>query len=325
MLASSKTQLHPPSHAHQSYVVTYIITRMNITRIDLNLFVVLQAVLDERSATRAAARLHVTQSAVSNALARLRSILGDQLVVRTRRGLMPTPRALQLQPQLEAALTALEGVTRESTFELRSSTREWAMSFAEHYAPLLLPTLARRLRDEAPNTSLRVIALERMFATDALATGDIDLYLGIPGRHPAAWRMETLFEDETVGVMQKHHPLARARMTLDRFAALPHVQARIVPERGREVDDALARVGRSRRIAVVVPHFGAVFPVVAASDCVAAVSRRLALYYAKQLPIRIFTLPIELPRLAVGLYWHVRADADPGVRALRGIVRDIFA
>ncbi len=299
---------------------------MNISRMDLNLFVVLQAVLAERSATRAAARLHVTQSAVSNALARLRSVLGDQLVVRTHRGLMPTPRAIQLQPQLDTALAALESVIQESaSFDLGSSTREWAMSFAEHYAPLLLPALVRRLRDDAPNTSLRVIALDRMMATDALATGDIDLYMGIPGRRPAAWRMEALFDDETVGVMCKDHPLARARMTLERFVALPHVQARIVPERGREVDDALARVGRSRRIAVVVPHFGSVFPVVAASDCIATVSRRLALYYAKQLPIRVFNLPIDLPNLAVGLYWHVRADADPGVRALRGIIRDIFA
>jgi DNA-binding transcriptional LysR family regulator len=129
---------------------------------------------------------------------------------------------------------------------------------------------------------------------------------------------------ETVGVMLKDLPAARGRMTLDRFVELTHVQARIVPQRGREVDDALARVGRARRVAVVVPQFPAVFPVVAASDCITAVSRRLALSYAKQLPLRIFALPIEIPTLTVGVYWHQRADADPGVRALRGMVRDVL-
>lgn len=298
---------------------------MNLSTIDLNLFVVLQAVLAERSATRAAVRLHVTQSAVSNALARLRGVLDNPLVVRTRRGLAPTPRALSLQPQLDAALAALESVTRESPrFDLRTTTREWAMAFAEHYGPTLLPPLVARLRKEAPDSSLRVVTLEHMAATDALATGEINLYVGIPSKRPPAWRVERLFDDDIVCVLRKTHPASRRRLTLDKFVELPHVQGRVTPNRGREVDDALARLGLSRRVVLTVPHFGTVFAVVASTDCVAAVSRRQAAYYAKRFPLRILQIPLSLPKLPVSLHWHLRADTDPAVLALRIMVREIM-
>lgn len=298
---------------------------MNLSTFDLNLFVVLQAVLAEGSATRAAARLHVTQSAVSNALARLRALLGDPLVLRTRRGLIPTPRALALQPQLEAALATLEAVTRESPrFDARTTTREWAMSFAELYGPILLPALVARLRVEAPNASLRVVTLEHMAATDALATGEIDLYVGIPGKHSPAWRDEPLFADDMVGIMRKDHAAARRRMTLATFLRLPHVQGRVMPNRGREVDDALARRGLARRVVLTVPHYGAICAVVAASDCLAVVSGKLARYYAARFPLRVFTLPLTLPKLMVSMHWHMRADRDPAVLALRGFVREIL-
>ncbi|WP_224369569.1 helix-turn-helix domain-containing protein [Hyalangium versicolor] len=124
----TKGTMRPDHHLSESWFIMAIITPMNLSAIDLNLFVVLHAVLAERSATRAAARLHVTQSAVSNALARPRRVLGDPLVVRTRRGLSPTPRALALQPQLEAALGLLEGVTREGArFDLHTARREWVI------------------------------------------------------------------------------------------------------------------------------------------------------------------------------------------------------
>ncbi len=298
---------------------------MNLASVDVNLFVVLHAVLEERSATRAAARLHLTQSAVSNALARLRALLGDQLVVRTGRGLTPTPRAVAMQPLLDAALKALEGAAQNLTnFDLATSTREWVMAFAELYGPLLLPALLFRLQQEAPNTSLRVMTVDQMEATGALARGELDLYLGIAGKLPAGWRSEPAFADDTVGIMRADHPAARRPMTLERFLGLPHAHVRVTPERGREVDDALARLGRTRRLALIVPHFSSVFAVVESSDCVAAVPRRLADYYAQRLALRIFKLPLTLPKHEVRLHWHARADADPGVAALRAMVRDIF-
>ena len=303
----------------------YVIYLVNLGSVDLNLFVVLHAVLEERSATRAAARLHLTQSAVSNALARLRVLLGDQLVVRTGRGLTPTPRALAMQPQLEAALKALEGVAQDLTnFDLATSTREWVMAFAELYGPFLLPALLHRLQQEAPNTSLRVMTLDQMYATGALARGELDLYLGIASKLPAGWRSEPAFADDTVGIMRADHPAARQPMTLERFVSLPHAHVRVTPERGREVDDALARVGHMRRLMLIAPHFSSVIAVVESSDCVAAVPRKLANHYAQRLALSIFELPLTLPKHEVNLHWHARADADPGVIALRAMVRDIL-
>lgn len=307
------------------YFVMYDIYIMNLVSVDLNLFVVLHAVLEERSATRAAARLHLTQSAVSNALARLRVLLGDQLVVRTGRGLTPTPRALAMQPQLDAALKALEGAAQDLTnFDLAASTREWVMAFAELYGPILLPALRERLQQEAPNTSLRVMTVDQIDAAGALARGELDLYLGIPSKLPAGWRSEPAFTDDTVGIMRANHPAARQPMTLERFVDLPHAHVRITPERGREVDNALARVGHTRRLMLIVPHFSSVFAVVESSDCVAAVPRTLANYYAQRLALSIFEIPLTLPKHEVNLHWHARADADPGVIALRTMVRDIL-
>ncbi len=283
----------------------------------------LRAVLEERSATRAAARLHVTQSAVSNALARLRVLLDDQLVVRTGRGLAPTPRALAIQRQLDAALKELESLTEDmTTFDLATTTHEWAIAFAELYGPILLPALLHRLQQEAPNASLRVMTLDQMQATGALERGEPDLYLGIPSNLPAGWRSEPAFVDGTVGIMRAGHPAACEPMTLERFVCLPHAHVRVTPERGREIDDALARVGHTRPLTLVAPYFSSVFAVVESSDCVAAVPRQLASYYSQKLAIRTFELPLNLSEHEVHLYWHARADADPGVTVLRAMIRD---
>jgi DNA-binding transcriptional LysR family regulator len=113
-------------------------------------------------------------------------------------------------------------------------------------------------------------------------------------------------------------------MRQERLVDLSRAHVRVTPERGREVDDALARLGHTRRLALIVPYFSSVFAVVESSDCVAAVPRRLAVYYAQRLALRIFELPLTLPTNEVDLHWHARADADPGVVALRVMVRDIL-
>jgi DNA-binding transcriptional LysR family regulator len=298
---------------------------VNIASVDLNLFVVLHAVLEERSATKAAARLHLTQSAVSNSLARLRLLLGDPLVVRAGRGLSPTPAALAAQPRLEAALHLLEGIVHDlDDFDMSSTTREWVIAFAELYSPLLLPELQRRLQREAPHSSLRVMTLDRISATDALATGELDLYLGVPTTTPAAWRSEPAFTDDIVGIIAKGHPAADQPMTLERFIALPHAHVRITPGRGQEVDDALARRGLTRKIQLTVPHYSSVFAVVESGNCVATVPRRLARYHTRRLALTMFELPLSLPNYDVRLHWHVRVDNDPGVAALKTMIHDVL-
>ncbi|MGY4708375.1 LysR family transcriptional regulator [Mycolicibacterium sp. CBM1] len=298
---------------------------MNLSGVDLNLLVVLDAVLEERSATKAAARLHLTQPAISNALGRLRTLLSDPLVVRSGRGLSPTPAALAIQPRLQAALRSLDGIVRDlNDFDMASTTREWAIAFADLYGPLLLPGLHRRLQQLAPQSSLRVLALDRISVTDALATGELDLYLGIPTTTPSAWHSEPAFTDDLVGIVARDHPAAAGVMALDRFVELPHAHVRISPGRGGEVDDALARLGLTRRIQLIVPHYSSLFPVVEGGHCIAVAPRRLAQHHSHSSAITLFELPLVLPRYDVRLYWHTRVDNDPGVGALRHLLHEVL-
>jgi len=297
---------------------------VNLSGVDVNLLVVLHAVLEERSATKAAARLHLSQPAVSNALARLRVLLGDRLVVRSGRGLTPTSAALAVQPRLAAALQLLDGIVNDlNDFDLATTTREWAIAFAELYGPLLLPELHVALQQQAPRASLRVMALERISVTDALATGELDLYLGVPTTTSAAWRSEPAFGDDIVGVIARDHP-AIAEMTLDEFVQHPHAHVQISAGRGREVDDALARLGRTRTVQLTVPYYSSLFSVVAKGGCIATAPRRLAEHYRHELPIDIFELPLQLPSYEVRLHWHIRVDNDPGVVALRKIIHAVL-
>lgn len=298
---------------------------VNLSGVDLNLLVVLHAVLEERSATKAAARLHLTQPAVSNALARLRVLLGDPLVVRAGRGLSPTPAALAVQPRLDAALRLVEGIVQDlDDFDMATTTREWVFAFADLYGPLVLPGLENRLQQEAPRSSIRVVALDRISVVDALATGEIDFYLGIPTTTLSGWQSEPAFTDDVVGVIGTRHPDAGSVMTLDRFVELPHAHVRISPGRGREVDDALTRLGLSRRIFATVPHYSSLFPVIENGHCIGVAPRRLAEYHARMSAITLFELPIVLPAYDVRLFWHTRVDNDPGTAAMRHVLRNVF-
>ncbi|TRW83338.1 LysR family transcriptional regulator [Mycolicibacterium sp. 018/SC-01/001] len=298
---------------------------MNLTGVDLNLLVVLYAVIEERSATRAAARLHLTQPAVSNALARLRVLLGDPLVVRSGRGLSPTPAALAVQPRLDEALRLVQGIVQGlDAFDLSTTTREWVIAFADLYGPLLLPGLDRTLHRHAPRSRLRVQAVDRISVADALASGEIDVYVGIPATRPAAWHSEPAFSDDMVGVIASHHPDATAAMTLERFVDLPHAHVHISAGRGREVDDALARAGLTRRIRITVPHYSSLFPVVENGHCIGVAPRRLAEFHARTSAITLVEIPLELPTYDVRVFWHTRSDNDPGVTAFRRILDEVL-
>lgn len=299
------------------------IHQVNLAGVDLNLLVVLHAVIEERSATRAAARLHLTQPAVSNALARLRILLGDPLVVRTGRGLTPTPAALAVQPRLDEALRLVQGIVAGlDAFDLATATREWVIAFADLYGPLLLPGLDRLLQERAPRSRVRVQALDRISVADALASGEIDVYLGIPSTIPAAWHCEPAFIDDMVGIIAEQHPDAGTAMSLERFVDLPHAHVRISAGRGREVDDALARIGLTRRIRLIVPHYSSLFPVVENGHCIAVAPRRLAEHHARTSPITLFEIPLQLPAYDVRVFWHSRSDTDPGITAFRGLLHE---
>ncbi len=287
---------------------------------DLNLLVTLDVLLAEGNVTRAAERLRLSPSAMSRALARLRQVTGDPLLVRAGRDLVPTPRALELRGQVGPLLQQAEGMLRPAAaldpkqlvrrFTLRSSE-----GFAETFGPRLIATLA----GEAPGVRLDFVQKPDKDSTP-LRDGSIDLETGVVGADMGPEvRTQALFRDRFVGVVRPDHPLADGAVTPGRYAAARHV---VVSRRGRErgqIDDALAALGLQRTVATVAGGFGTALALARATDLVASVPERHT--QALRSGLHAFPLPFETPALSICLLWHPRQDADPAHRWLRGRVR----
>lgn len=296
---------------------------VNISSIDLNLLHVLAVVLEEGSATKAARRLHVTQSAVSNALRRLRELFGDPLVERRRNGFEPTPRARALQPLLREWSERTHRVLAEPTeFDPRRTTRVFRVACTDAVATALLRPMLRLLRRRAPLASLRLLTLDALIAEGGLARGTVDLLIGVPPVVPEDQRSSLVYRDPWACIVRRAHPRVRKSLSLAAFVELAHVELALFGPVDDTVDRALASVGQRRVVRVAVPHFSSIGLAVAESDLVATMSRRVALAAASQLPLRVLSPPIELPPIEVRQVWHERADADPAVRFLRTLVSD---
>jgi DNA-binding transcriptional LysR family regulator len=295
---------------------------VNLTNVDLNLFMVLDALLREGNATRAAEGLHVTQPAVSNALARLRFVLRDPLLVRNRRGLAATPRAQAIAPKLREALAGLEAIVSERiAFDPASTNRRFTLAGTDLIALSIGPRLSELLRARAPHASLHIVTVEHLAETDGLAH-DIDVHLGIPPVVPPACTAEHAYYEDFVVIARRGNRRIGKRLTLERFAELPHIEAALFGRPDTRVDRALAKHGRARNVVTSVPQFASVPMFVAQSDAVATVARRVANVFAPLLPITLHKPPLALERLQIKLVWHARTDEDPGARFFRELVRE---
>lgn len=299
---------------------------VNISAVDLNLLHVLSTVLEEGSATRAAKKLHVTQSAVSNALRRARHLFSDQLVVRKPYGLEPTPRALALKPALREWLDATRGLLVDSpSFDPRRSTRTFRIACSDAIAATLLRPILRLLAERAPGVRLRMLTLDRLLAEDGLAHGEVDLLVGIPPVLPDGHGAEVVYQDRMECIVRVDHPRIRRRLSLNTFASLPHVELALFDTIDDHIDRALAKHGLHRTVQVVLPHFSSVPLAVAETDCVATLSGRLARAFARRLPLRVVAPPIALDAIEVRQVWNQRFDGDGAIRFLRTVVRDAAA
>lgn len=288
--------------------------------IDLNLLRALDALIAERHVTRAAARLGVSQSAASHALARLREQLGDPLLVRGRRGAMlPTPRALALAAVVQRALADVAAAWRPpAAFDPATARRTFHVGASDYAELVLLPALVARLAEHAPGVDLFVHDVPRDLA-GALAAGDLDAVLAParPEELTADCFQRTLFDEHFVCAMRRGHPAAARRLTLDRFCALHHVLIAPRGTPGGFVDDALAARGRSRRVALAVPHFLIVPHVLATTDLIATVASRVAAAFAGPHALVTVRPPVEVSGFAIHLLWHQRTQADDAQRWLR--------
>jgi len=292
---------------------------LHLSAVDLNLAPVLHALLAERSVSRAAKRLGLSQSATSHALARLRELLGDPLLVRSKGGLVPTPRALALEEPVERAIRGLEGTfLGRPSFDAKTARRRFVIATSDYVEIILLPGLISRLAEEAPGIDLVVRAIEGG-AEDELRRGEVDLAFGLlqDGAEANALRWVRLLDDDFVCMMREGHPLAQGQLDVARFVSARHA---LIAPRGRPggpVDEALAELGLTRRVALLVPHFLVAPHVVARTDLLLTIARRIAVTFAEMLPLAIVESPLALPTFTVGMQWGERNDADPGHAWLR--------
>jgi DNA-binding transcriptional LysR family regulator len=303
------------------------ITTVHLSALDLNLLVVLHAVLEERSATRAAKRLNVTQSAVSNALARLRSALGDPLVVRSGRGLVSTPRAEELAPILAQAMAQLEAaIDRGSAFDPRTSTRVFTVAAADNHQTSEGARIAEAFAQGLPRAELRIVSADYLAATDGLASGEIDLAfvpaMVVPPGQPSA----RVFEERACLVVRRDHPKVRGKITPKLFNELSHIDVEVVlgkkGEGHRQAEQHWKGEGLSRKVAITVPYFSTAAMIASRTDCIAGLPSRAARVLCGAFPVKIAPATFPLPTMSLSVTWHERTDADPGARFFRQLVID---
>ncbi len=296
---------------------------MNVRDLDLNLLRVFDAVLRERAVTAAAASLDLTQPAVSNALARLRALLGDPLFVRTPNGMDPTPFARELAEPVRQALALLESALAHGPgFDPANATRAFRFYMSGLGQIEFLPPLIERVQKQAPSVRLEAVALDVEDIGGALAAGALDLAVGfLPGLGPPV-RRRALFRDPYVCLMRAEHPVRS--LTKRKFLEASHA---LVTYRGghRVIEEALERAGLARRIALRVPHFTVVPMVLERTDLILTLPERVAKVFERRGRLRSLPPPVPIPAAEVAVHWHERFEADPGNRWLREMVIGLFA
>jgi DNA-binding transcriptional LysR family regulator len=299
------------------------ITDMNVHDIDLNLLRVFDAVLHEKGVTPAAARLGLTQPAVSNALARLRKVFGDALFVRTPRGVDATPFARELAEPVRQALALLESALAHGPgFDPATSTRAFRFYMSDLGQIEFLPPLVERVQRDAPGVRLEAVALEVEDIADALAAGALDLAIGFLPGLAAPVRRQALFRDPYLCLMRADHPIVT--LTRKRFLDASHA---LVIYRGghRVIEEALERAGVARRIALRVPHFTVVPMVLERTDLILTLPARVARVFERRGKLKALPPPVPIPSAEVAVHWHERFEAVPGNRWLRQQVVDLFS
>lgn len=295
-----------------------------MSRPDLNLLFILDVLLDEGSVTGAARRLRLSPSAMSRALARLRKTTGDPLLVKAGRGLVPTPRALELREQVGAIVQCAEAVLRPvARPDLKALNRTFILRSSEGFVENFGPALLARVAEEAPGVCLWFVPKPDKDSAP-LREGRVDLETGVIEKTTGPeLRSQALFRDRYVGVARKAHPLARGRITTARYAAASHIRVARQSTDSDAVDVALSQLGMTRAIATLVGGFSAAVALARATDFIATVPERHTGVLREGL--HSFTLPFAVPPFTVSLLWHPRMDGDPVHRWLRGCVKEVCA
>lgn len=295
---------------------------MSLHNVDLNLFVVFDAIYQQRNLTRASEVLFMSQPAVSNALARLRESLNDPLFVRAPGGMRPTPLAENIIERVQQALTLLENSVAEgATFDPQSSRKTFRISMNDMSQSRLLPELLDTLKQQAPGIKLECYYVGRHDLERELTAGTVDLALDVPLVSGPQVCMTPLVKERYVCVVRHDHPQIGDSISLEQYLQLDHIQVSNRRSGASYEDYALQRLGKRRNIKLRVPHFQVAPKLIAQCDMVLTMPYHLAL----ENDLKILELPFELAELDWSLYWHNSADQDQANRWLRELISNVYS
>jgi DNA-binding transcriptional LysR family regulator len=299
---------------------------VELADIDLNQLVLFQHLMVERRVSKVAEKLGLTQPAVSNTLAKLRRQFGDDLFVRTPAGMMPTPFAEQLAEPIGYALGMIHsGLNQHSRFDPASVKRSVTIGMTDIGEIVFLPRLVERLRQEAPGISLSTVRTTTTSLRDDMESGKVDLAIGPLPELKAGFFQRRLFRQRYVCLFRKGHALDRKRLTQADFKAAEHLVIVSAGTGHGKVDDLIRRAGVERSVRLTVPHFVSVGHLLRRTDMVATVTERLAESLVEPFDLTHRPHPIDLPEIAINVFWHAKVHRSPAHQWLRGVLFDLFS
>jgi DNA-binding transcriptional LysR family regulator len=298
---------------------------MDLHELDLNLLVVFNQLCIERSVSRAADKLGLSQPAVSNSLAKLRKRFGDDLFLRTPKGMEPTPYAEQLAESVGYALAMIHsGVNQRTSFDPAQATRSFTIGMTDIGEIYFLPGLIDRLRRDAPGVTLSTVRNNAVNLRDDLEAGKVDLAIGLLPQLKAGFFQRRLFTQSYVCLMRRGHRLDKRRITLSEYASAEHLVVVSAGTGHGKVDELLARSGVERTVRLTVPHYVSVGHILQASDLITTVPERLADRLLEPFELAKVPHPAKLPDIAINAFWHAKYHREPANRWLRGMVFELF-
>jgi len=294
---------------------------MHISKADLNLFIVFDAIYAEGGLTRASWRLNLSQPAVSHALSRLRRLFGDPLFERHGHSMISTSVAQRAIGPVRDALQQLEtALNGAANFDPATAARRFTVGLRDHFEFALLPQLVHELAASAPNVSVEFVRAERRDLDRELSTGRLDMALDVPLPLAVTIARRTLGTERLVVVARKRHPRLRGDLDMSTYISLSHVQVS-ARRHGPSIEDfELARRGLRRKITIRCQHYFAACEIVRKSDLLLTMSERYARIIGRLVPNHVYAFPIDIPALETCLYWHARTDSDPANLWLRELI-----
>lgn len=297
------------------------IDHANLNRLDLNLLVAFDALLTERSVTRAGKRIGLGQSAMSHNLARLRTLFGDKLLTRSAEGMRPTPRAMALADSVRLTLAQIQSTVLQSeAFEPATADRVFRIGLADSIEVAVIPGLIERLQASAPGVSLRLRSTNRMSILEELDTGTLDLGIGVFSQGQTHHKRRQLYTESFLCLFSPKQLDLTPPISLQDYLRWPHVLTSLADDARGAVDEALAKSKLKRSIVMTTPGFLAVPFVVRRARVITTMPSRLARYFSEAFGLVTSPVPIDLPSFTISLLWHESFDHDPGHLWLRQAV-----